>query len=68
MGCGCSTLDERISLILAKNKILASNESQIKSTITKATLPNRDENPFYYESLDNSDSSNKDEMEKIVNK
>ena len=60
MGCGCSTLDERISIILAKNKVLNSTENQIKTTFTKIT--NKEDNPFMVES-ENSDSSN----EKTVN-
>ena len=60
MGCGCSTLDERISIILAKNKVLKSTENQIKTTVTKIT--NKEDNPFMVES-ENSDSSN----EKTVN-
>ena len=60
MGCGCSTLDERISIILAKNNVLNTTENQIKTTVTKIT--NKDENPFMVES-ENSDSSN----EKTVN-
>ena len=60
MGCGCSTLDERISSILAKNKVLNSTENQIKTTVTKIT--NKEDNPFMVES-ENSDSSN----EKTVN-
>ena len=60
MGCGCSTLDERISIILAKNKVLNSTENQIKTPVTKIT--NKEDNPFMVES-ENSDSSN----EKTVN-
>ena len=60
MGCGCSTLDERISIILSKNKVLNSTENQIKTTVTKIT--NKEDNPFMVES-ENSDSSN----EKTVN-
>ena len=60
MGCGCSTLDERISIILAKNKVLNTTENQIKTTVTKIT--NKEDNPFMVES-ENSESSN----EKTVN-